>query len=216
MTGKLPERRSYLSCGVYKDYLYVFGGQDLKEGSYNTMWKLSLKIVLDGGTTGWELVNTSGQVPAPISHHNGLINGDSFYVYGGMQAGETNEDLYMLNLKTMKWQILGLKDAGAKPPARDDHSACFDQANGSMFIFGGYVRGGKANDLWKFDIQSQTWENLDKGDYEDQDKQAFSDRPSPRVGASLTYMNDVLYLFGGHDENNEKLNDFWKYQEASS
>lgn len=36
-------------------------------------------------------------------------------------------------------------------------------------------------------------------------------RPSPRVGASLTYSNNILYLFGGHDENNEKINDFWKY-----
>ena len=60
MTGKLPERRSYLACGVYNDFLYVFGGQDLKEGSYNTLWKLNLKAVLDGQTTAWEYVQTYG------------------------------------------------------------------------------------------------------------------------------------------------------------
>jgi N-acetylneuraminic acid mutarotase len=51
MTGKLPERRSYCASCVYNDFLYVFGGQDLKEGSYNSIWKLNLKVVMDGGTT---------------------------------------------------------------------------------------------------------------------------------------------------------------------
>lgn len=54
MTGKLPERRSYQISEIYKDCLYIFGGQDLKEGSYNTLWKLPLQHIMDGGTTSWE------------------------------------------------------------------------------------------------------------------------------------------------------------------
>lgn len=60
MTGKLPERRSYSACGVYNDYLFVFGGQDLKEGSYNNLWKLNLKDALGGKSTAWEYIPTSG------------------------------------------------------------------------------------------------------------------------------------------------------------
>ena len=47
MSGKLPERRSYLMSDIHHDYAYIFGGQDLKEGSYNTLWRLDLKNVLD-------------------------------------------------------------------------------------------------------------------------------------------------------------------------
>jgi hypothetical protein len=33
----------------------------------------------------------------------------------------------------------------------------------------------------------------------------------PRIGAALIYHNKAVYLFGGHDEANEKLDDFWQY-----
>lgn len=54
MTGKLPERRSYQISWVYSDTLYIFGGQDLKEGAYNTLWRLPMKVIMEGGTTSWE------------------------------------------------------------------------------------------------------------------------------------------------------------------
>ncbi len=34
-----------------------------------------------------------------------------------------------------------------------------------MFIFGGYVDGGKSNDLWKFNFETNEWTLLDEGDY---------------------------------------------------
>lgn len=69
--------------------------------------------------------------------------------------GDSNADLYALNLSTLKWTIL---DCPSKPKGRDDHSACssFDK-EGLMFIFGGYVDGGKANDMWKFNFETNEW-----------------------------------------------------------
>lgn len=43
---------------------------------------------------------------------------------------------------------------GEWPKARDDHAASYDTQTGRMFIFGGYVEGGKSNDLWKLDIKT--------------------------------------------------------------
>jgi hypothetical protein len=33
-----------------------------------------------------------------------------------------------------------------------------------MYVFGGYVDGGKVNDLWQYDIEKNEWVELDKGD----------------------------------------------------
>ena len=80
-----------------------------------------------------------------------------------------------------------------------------------MYTFGGYVKGSKANDLWKFDLKSRVWIPLDKGDIDGGHMSTEIMKPTPRVGASLTFWKQQLYLFGGHDDNNEKINEFWKY-----
>jgi hypothetical protein len=35
--------------------------------------------------------------------------------------------------------------------------------------------------------------------------------PLPRAGASITYANGKLVVFGGKDEDNNRLNDIWQY-----
>ena len=101
MTGKLPERRSYHVSIIHNEALYVFGGQDLKEGTYNSLWKLPIKIIMEGGSTAWEEVSSSGSVPPPIAHHCGALHGDDFYVYGGMINSDSNDKMYTLNLKNL-------------------------------------------------------------------------------------------------------------------
>ena len=83
MTGKLPERRSYQISDINEDVVYIFGGQDLKEGSYNTLWKLDLKAVLENNPATWESIHTQN-TPHPISHHSGFISDQKMYVYGGL------------------------------------------------------------------------------------------------------------------------------------
>lgn len=90
MTGKLPERRSYHVSFIHNEAFYVFGGQDLKEGTYNSLWKLPIKIIMEGGSTNWEEVISSGEIPPPIAHHCGVVNGNNLYVYGGMINSDSN------------------------------------------------------------------------------------------------------------------------------
>ena len=84
-----------------------------------------------------------------------------------------------------------------------------------MFIFGGYVRGGKSNDLWRYDFEANQWNELEKGDYLIIDPKELAKevgkRPAPRIGAAIIQHKNSLYLFGGHDENNEKLGDLWEF-----
>lgn len=40
--GKLPDKRSYHSAVVYDGKMFIYGGEDIKEGKYNDLQMLSL------------------------------------------------------------------------------------------------------------------------------------------------------------------------------
>ena len=42
LQGNLPERRTNHASFVVNDYLYIHGGRDIKVGSMNNMYRLSL------------------------------------------------------------------------------------------------------------------------------------------------------------------------------
>ena len=67
---------------VQNDYVYIYGGQDLKEGAFDTLWRLDLRETLNNQGK-WEPVATRN-TPKPISHHNGFILNDKLIVYGGV------------------------------------------------------------------------------------------------------------------------------------
>ena len=73
--GIWPERRAYHSSFVFENFLYIFGGNDIREGKMNTLWRISFKLIGDlrplkgFGTedTGypdfmWEKVETKGNL----------------------------------------------------------------------------------------------------------------------------------------------------------
>lgn len=43
LQGNLPERRTNHCSFIVNDELYIHGGRDIKVGSMNNMWKLSLQ-----------------------------------------------------------------------------------------------------------------------------------------------------------------------------
>lgn len=74
LMGQQPERRSYHSSFVFDKKLYVFGGLDIREGSLNSLFELSMQclgelnadeLASPGGDPlqsnfRWRLVQTSG------------------------------------------------------------------------------------------------------------------------------------------------------------
>ena len=57
-TANIPERRSNHATFVYKNKLYVHGGQDTDEGCRSTMWSFNLEKNKD-----WQLVDAK-----PVVH----------------------------------------------------------------------------------------------------------------------------------------------------
>ena len=100
LVSRLPERRANPAAGVDLNTgnLYVYGGQDVKVGLLKKLWKINLKNVIDlqghmfEGETDeeednhkWEVVETTGPVPKPMSHAAGFCSKDTnrFFIFGG-------------------------------------------------------------------------------------------------------------------------------------
>lgn len=90
------------------------------------------------------------------------------------------------------------------PDSRDEHTAVL--YNNKMYIFGGFRRGVRTNSILVFDFTTDKWEKeIEANDLPN--KVA----PKPVAGHSAQVFEDSMYIFGGKDNENEKIKDFWKF-----
>lgn len=90
---------------------------------------------------------------------------------------------------------------------RDDH-ACFDLKDGSFVTFGGFVNGSRVGQVIKF---RQEGASLNANLLES----ASEENPCSRASLSAGVYENKLYIFGGQDDDNHKLDDLWTFDLAS-
>ena len=112
--------------------------------------------------------------------------------------------MYRLDMQTLNWDIVGTRESmeGATPGTLDEHTATLH--GNHVYIFGGFEDGSRVNKIHAFDVEHLTWQLVEPADER-------ADKPKPRAGHSATMINECLYVFGGKDDENEKLNDLWKF-----
>lgn len=71
-----------------------------------------------------------------------------------------------------------------------------------MIIFGGFVRGVRTSEMYRYYFKENRWEYVE---YQGRKQ------PPKRAGHSMVVLNDSLFVFGGKDEDNYKLNDLWEF-----
>ena len=222
--GKLPDKRSYQSTVVYDGQLYIYGGEDIKEGRYADLWVLDLedffahedkeldeKEAEDPDKYHWKQVKTHGEQPGPLAHHRACIINQCMYLFGGIDNHSANNPhFYSLDMNSFKWTKI--EASGDAPAPRDDHSICVDGSK--MFVFGGFVAGARTNDLHMFDLDANTWTRL--YDHRDWDEiEPPSDFPVPRSGQAVGAKNGAVVVFGGRNNFNDMLGDTWEFTVAS-
>lgn len=95
-------------------------------------------------------------------------------------------ELHALDLSTFTWKKVEAR--GAKPEARDEHSAVLHKD--SMIIFGGFQDSGRSNDIHRYNFIENTWEQL----------KPVNAGPVPRAAHSAVMHGDNLVVFGGKDD----------------
>jgi|JI9StandDraft_1071089.scaffolds.fasta_scaffold714103_1 hypothetical protein len=89
--GKLPERRSNHAAFIQnasRNYFYIHGGRDLKEGALDNLWRIDLDGVQalkddPNRDVEWEPIKTTGASPGKISHHQCVCIDDIMILIGG-------------------------------------------------------------------------------------------------------------------------------------
>ena len=110
-----------------------------------------LAVLID--TLVWSEVKTAGKSPCPRERHSMTNVGGKLYVFGGLsKASEFMNDLYSLDLMTLRWTSLKFLHV---PVPRNHHAAV--SIDEKLYIIGGKSQHGYFNDVHCFDESLKQW-----------------------------------------------------------
>lgn len=138
--------------------MVVFGGQDASMANTNALTFMQDTL---GFGWSWPTINATGTPPSP---RHGMVSiydpvGDRMLIFGGTTNSLfTTNDLFQLSLDPAPhWTQLSPPGA---PPARVDATAIYDEPRRRMIVFGGQGCCSTLNDVWAFNLASNTWTQL--------------------------------------------------------
>lgn len=108
-------------------------------------------------------------------------------------------ELWSFEPEDQTWTLV---ESGEKPAPRFHHTMVYIPDSHKVFLFGGWGTSDKIADTWVYDITENEWSQLHP-----------SASPSPRSSTVMAYdhENNVVVLFSGYGEDDEKLTDTWVY-----
>ncbi|XP_028417553.1 kelch domain-containing protein 3-like isoform X1 [Dendronephthya gigantea] len=192
----VPFMRYGHTASVIGDKIYIFGGCNNRYVACNTLF------CFDTTTFRWSTPEVSGSIPPACDGHSACVIGEKIYLFGGfeerggyhLQSECFSKDVYVLDVKTMKWTHPHV--FGEPASWRDFHTAT--AVGKYMYIFGG--RGDVLgeihsnqeiydNQIIVFDTETYTWQWLvTKG---------LS--PIGRRSHTAVSYGRCIYIFGGYN-----------------
>ena len=95
-------------------------------------------------------------------------------------------------------------DVAAGPSAREDHTWTVDGDGARAYLFGGRGADGASDELWSFDLATDTWNLL----------QPSGDRPAARFGHTGTWVPGVGLVIWSGQAGRAFFADAWAYDPA--
>jgi len=171
-------------------------------------------------------------------------NAGDLWLFGGFAFDAVGtqmpiNDLWKYNIASNTWTwvkgantcnqagvygMQGTANVANTPGARYETSASWTDNNGDLWLFGGEDITGKFNDLWKYNIVSNSWTWMkgtntyaSPGNYGVQGVAAVTNEPPARLCfGRWKDLKGNLWMMGGRDYNNAYLNDLWRYDIVSN
>jgi len=161
---------------------------------------------------------------------------NNLWMFGGRGPAGNYSDLWKYDITSNEWTWMkdtingpgiygtqGISNPANYPPAREETAATWTDNSGDLWLFGGYT-GPAYNDLWRFNIASNSWTWMkganvtnQPGVYGTQGVEAPANTPSARwVYSRWKDNNGNFWLFGGGDYNFQYLNDLWRYNPVTN
>ncbi len=204
-----PSGRSRVAIAVdtMRNRMLIFGGMSGDPFSSSTLY--DEVWAFDMTADSWSQITTTGTGPTPKGYATAFYDetNDRFIVHGGDSGGFNGiDEMHALDLATNTWSEITPAET---PGARLYHAVAIRGTE--AVIFGG-ARGYGAdtylNDIWAFDMTSDTWRMVSGGG---------PSAPQTRFGAEAFYdeAGDRLLVFGGHDSTDlGNSNDVYAYDFA--
>ena len=176
----------YYCCG---------SGSNQAENTYGTWWFDIL------GQTG--RIKQTSPKPGNIQYESSAFDtAQETYV---LQGGGSFVGTWTYNPNTNSYQQQS--PAGTPPnPSVNQPSMTYNAKDGKVYLFGGQIGSTFSNDLYTYDVVSNTWTKLSPP----------GTLPSPRWRSGFAYdsTNDIFLLYGGQDAS-QVYNDTWVYGAAT-
>uniref|UniRef100_A0A6B2L104 BTB domain-containing protein n=1 Tax=Arcella intermedia TaxID=1963864 RepID=A0A6B2L104_9EUKA len=182
----------------------VFGGKS--NGYSSNLWSFDLENL------SWSLLQTTGDVPAGRYGHTMVINekNTKVYLFGGYDNDlGLNNDLYELDITTMRWTYLKCAVGQDMPEPRYGHYSVLikdRKGNLQILVYGGRRSNGVLDDLWIYDIKSGKWFELN----------VTGEKPPGRYGFGAFVADRELFILGGFDGKTVVFDDLWAINFKSS
>jgi len=167
-------------CVAYNDCLWFTGGYNGEDYTNDT-------YTFDPETGLSKLVETTGERFSPRSALTVGVWGGKMYIFGGWNGFSKRwfNDVYELCLETKRWRSVQAK--GEAPAQRTSHASVIK--SGKMYVFGGFSGENYLNDLWEFDLVTETWKDISE--------ECTGQRPAPRSRFCAAVHGDHMYILGG-------------------
>eukprot|EP01091_Cochliopodium_minus_P011667 TRINITY_DN3369_c0_g1_i1.p1 TRINITY_DN3369_c0_g1~~TRINITY_DN3369_c0_g1_i1.p1 ORF type:complete len:1007 (-),score=310.08 TRINITY_DN3369_c0_g1_i1:118-3138(-) len=187
---------------AYKLILKKMIEESAKNQQYTSKWEI---LEVSNNREGIEQnMNQITTIPALIDHTMVSIENE-LYIIGGYdsQKKQQTSDMRIVNINDGRW--MSEKQSFGKIAG---HCCCVDEISKKMYLFGGQnedVQELCSSNFRVYDLsgKSKQWMNIKK--------QFGSDWPSARLGATLFYHNNNVYLYGGMNEKGKATGDFHKF-----
>ena len=153
-SGTSPSRDSTsIGSWTYNGKIYFLGGIN-----FSTMIMSNQFVIYNVSTNSWEWPEKSGDVPSPRLWPLITISDDSVFLFGGFTDGGYCNDLHLLDMPSMRWQVVhgNSMSNGQGPTFSSSRVYSFTNiSQSSAAIIGAYKDSGHyIDDCWLLNLHN--------------------------------------------------------------